>query len=476
MGNKFYVYTITSVESGEVMYIGKGSGFRWKHSLKRIETISNTQCEVFIENVDSNDLALQRETKLIRSLSPVHNKRVSWRKLKAGSILAKLSTTIPFEADLVSTTKTHAGFNYELVQVGDNLFKLLVTKSGEGFETAEFNLSTKRSGVLRITTSGNGVTEPSKASAVEHRLVYDYVVAALSSVHNSLNTLGYDFTVDVTQAEWSEVRFGFDYNVDDALSISRYFRGICGSRIAANENFISVATELNFEFADLQASPGLKLTKLTGTKSVFNVGIKPSCRESLRVELSVKPDTITRGNYKQFRKIFCTYCRVNRSLDRNISVLAGLITIDAAKLLDESIKQLGLHLIFAAVRQSVVKDKVISLASNSVQKEIAEKWISGELELKSIKDKQKRRVILSFYRKVENNLRFNPGIVSFATFAFIRHSLRSSMVTKAELVELAGLEDSGENDARIIEIRRVAGERAQLALTSMRQVKAIWGI
>lgn len=474
--SEFYVYTITSVDSGEVLYIGKGSGFRWKQSLKRIETISNTQCEVFIENVDSNDLALQKETKLILSLSPVHNKRVSWRKIKTGSTLAKLSITVLFEFDLVSITKTHAGFNYELVQVGDDLFKLLVTKSGEGFETAEFNLSTKRSGVLRITTSGTGVTEPSKASSVEHKLVYDYVVAALISVQNSLNTFGYDFTLDVTKAEWSEVRFGFDYNVDDALSISRYFRGICGSRIAANENFISVATELNFEFADLQASPGLKLTKLTGTKSVFNVGIKPSCRESLRVELSVKPDTITRGNYKQFRKIFCTYCRVNRSLDRNISVLAGLITIDAAKLLDESIKQLGLHLIFAAVKPSIVEEKVISLANTDVQKDIAEKWISGELDLRKLEDKQKRRIVLSFYRKVEENLRFNPGIVSFATFAFIRYSLRSSMITKTELVELAMLEDSGKDNARIIEIRKLAGERAQLALTSMRQVKAIWGI
>lgn len=145
--SEFYVYTITSMDSGEVLYVGKGSGYRWKTSLKRIEELSHTSCEIFLEDVESNDLALQRETKLIRSLSPVHNKRVSWRKIKTGSNLAKLSITVPFEFDLVSITKTHAGFNYELVQVGDNLFKLLVTKSGEGFETAEFNLSTKRSEV-----------------------------------------------------------------------------------------------------------------------------------------------------------------------------------------------------------------------------------------------------------------------------------------------------------------------------------------
>lgn len=41
MGNKFYVYTITSVESGEVMYVGKGSGYRWKQSLKRMEELNN---------------------------------------------------------------------------------------------------------------------------------------------------------------------------------------------------------------------------------------------------------------------------------------------------------------------------------------------------------------------------------------------------------------------------------------------------
>lgn len=41
MTDKFYVYTITSVESGEVLYVGKGSGFRWKTSLKRIEELNN---------------------------------------------------------------------------------------------------------------------------------------------------------------------------------------------------------------------------------------------------------------------------------------------------------------------------------------------------------------------------------------------------------------------------------------------------
>lgn len=35
--SKFYVYTITASESGEVLYVGKGSGFRWKNSLKRTE-------------------------------------------------------------------------------------------------------------------------------------------------------------------------------------------------------------------------------------------------------------------------------------------------------------------------------------------------------------------------------------------------------------------------------------------------------
>lgn len=38
---KFYVYTITSFDTGEVLYVGKGSGYRWKTSLKRIEALNN---------------------------------------------------------------------------------------------------------------------------------------------------------------------------------------------------------------------------------------------------------------------------------------------------------------------------------------------------------------------------------------------------------------------------------------------------
>ena len=41
--SEFYVYTITSIDSGEVLYIGKGSGFRWKQSLKRIEDDADSE-------------------------------------------------------------------------------------------------------------------------------------------------------------------------------------------------------------------------------------------------------------------------------------------------------------------------------------------------------------------------------------------------------------------------------------------------
>lgn len=44
---KFYVYTITSMDSGEVLYVGKGSGFRWKTSLKRIEELSGSSMSEF---------------------------------------------------------------------------------------------------------------------------------------------------------------------------------------------------------------------------------------------------------------------------------------------------------------------------------------------------------------------------------------------------------------------------------------------
>lgn len=301
--------------------------------------------------------------------------------------------------------------------------------------------------------------------------------------------------------DWSRLDCAtYTRKVPSVREILQYFHGICGTRVAAKDDFMDVAEELGFEYKrykdeETKEMCGIVFNKMSGGKTCFKVsmyrkGVEVRSRlgnedtsgveDRLRVEAQLYPDTFFRGQYSAFKRLFKSsgVKSSDHSYWRSSKFLrASKATVETFReMMSIMYYQLGLHLIFAAVRQSVVKDKVIGLASNPVQKEIAEKWISGELELKHIKDKQKRRVILSFYRKVEDNLRFNPSIVSFATFAFIRHSLRSSMVTKAELVELAGLEDSGDNDARILEIRRVAGERALAALTSMRQVKAIWGV
>lgn len=483
MGNKFYVYTITSRDSGEVLYVGKGSGLRWKTSLKRIEELSCTQCEVFIEEADSNELALQKETKLIQSLIPKYNKNVSWRKIKTGSSLAKLSITIPFEVDLVSITKTHAGFNYELVQVGDSLFKLLITKSGEGFETAEFSLSTKRSGVLRITASGTGVTEPSKASIIEHRLVYAYVLAAFSSVQNSLNTLGYDFTLDVTQAEWSDLKFGFDYKgIFNTDLILRYFTGICGRVERSSEKALGVAQEIGFIFKDFVSTDGtpcgIRMEKMSGNFNTFTLamyrkdlevkdrekrGQKVSKQEKevnleelasvLRVEGQIYPKTFYRGKCARFRKIMLGEGGgkgKQQDYWHSVKFLEDSAT-DVEKLrqcLGEMSSQLGLHLIFSAWPYKSVESAVLSLAVTPRQVDAAEKWIEDNESKLTTKGLSGRAQIdiAEFANRVYEELGIDMYSISLMTFGWIRNALLYSQLTTQECKQLALLDPTSEED------------------------------
>lgn len=320
-------------------------------------------------------------------------------------------------------------------------------------------------------------------------------------------TLGEDeesSIIDIIKREgvdWSRLDCAtYTRKVPDVRAILQYFHGICGTRIAAKDDFMDVAEELGFEYKrykdeETKQMCGIVFNKVSGGKACFRIsmyrkGVEVRSRlgnedtsgveDRLRVEAQLYPDTFFRGQYSEFKRLFKStgIKSSDHSYWRSSKFLRdSKATVETFRMMmDIMYYQLGLHLIFAAVKQSIVEEKVMSLANSDVQKEIAEKWISGKLDLRKLEDKQKRRIVLSFYRKVEENLRFNPGIVSFATFAFIRYSLRSSMITKTELVELAGLEDSGKDNTRIIEIRKLAGERAQLALTSMRQVKAIWGI
>ena len=507
MTDKFYVYTITSVESGEVFYVGKGSGYRWKQSLKRIEELSGSTCEVFIENVDSSELALQRETKLIRSLSPVHNKRVSWRKLKAGSSLTKLSVTVPFELDLVSITKTTAGFNYELVQIGDNLFKLLITKSGEGFKTAEFNLSTKRDGILRITTNGTGVTEPSKASAVEHKLVYEYIIAALSSVQNSLNTLGYEFTLDNTKAEYGEVRFGFESNpIYGTEKVLDYFTGICGRVEHSKSRALGVARNLGFQYKSFYSKNsnvpcGITFSKMSGTTNVyhltmyrkdleikdraerkkatpFELGSLEMVKDRLRVEGHVLPQTFYRGRCKPFRDIFLGVGGGEGKPQKYWSSVQFLTDSEATveklkRCMAEMAYQLGIHLIFSAWSLDFVRGKIEGLVEKDAEKEIFDKWCAHEdTSTKNFESRTMKEAARKFAAKVEKLMGFNPCFVPATTFLWIQKGLYMSQLTEKEHTELIELETSRKTgSAKYAQIIDSAIDRAKDCRKSLREIR-----
>ncbi len=206
------------MDSGEVLYVGKGSGYRWKQSLKRIEELSGSQCEVFIENVDSNDLALQKETKLIKALAPLYNKRVSWRKIKdSEQIVKRISFKIKFNQNLVPGKRVYAGFMHELIQIGEKLFKLLVTKYGDGLATAEFSLYLAKNSYLSVTTNATGVVEPSTEPYTSRKNILEYFNAANLSLKNSFILLGYK-SVD-QKIEWTNIKFGFSTTSIDTSGI-----------------------------------------------------------------------------------------------------------------------------------------------------------------------------------------------------------------------------------------------------------------
>lgn len=518
--SEFYVYTITSMDSGEVLYVGKGRGFRWKQSLKRIETISSTQCEVFIENVSSNELALKKETKLIQSLSPTYNKRVSWRKIKTGSSLTKLSVTVPFEFDLVSTTKTHAGFNYELVQIGDNLFKLLITKSGEGFETAEFSLSTKRDGILRITTNGTGVTEPSKTSSIEHKLVYDYVIAALSSVQNLLNILGYDFTVYVTKAEYNEVRFGFESNpVYGTCKVLDYFTGICGRVERAKTKALGVANCLNFKFKDYVSKTtglpcGVTFNKQAGTYNIFSLSLyrkdlevmdrdaegrageleKDSMglvKNRMRVESHIFPPMFYRGRAKKFKQIFLGVDleRMSKKEEDMQKYFGSVRFLEDSQATVETLKQciaeisyqLGLHLIFAAESPKEVYSRMTEGASEE-ELELARIWKSGKEITPEVVGMPKNK-FYDLVNSIEERVGFLPTKVPVSTFNWIRSSLMYSMLTEKEHDLMCALDNTllgsseyGKSGKIMLELKKKAADRATASLESMRVAAKSFGM
>lgn len=478
--SEFYVYTITSVESGEVLYVGKGSGFRWKRSLKRIEEFSATQCEVFLEDVGSNELALQKETKLIQALSPKYNKRVSWRKLKESEhTIKRISFKLKFNHNLVPRKKVHAGFIHELLQIGEKIFKLVITKSGDGFATAEFSLYIAKNSYLSVTTNATGILEPSVETCTRHKNISKYFRAASLSLQNSFLVLGYE---DVGhKLEWTNLKFRFSTSIIDTSGILEYFTGICGRVERAKGLALGVSNSLDFKFKEHKSNTelGIKFYKQVNETNLFSIAFytKNEDRTKLQIEVSLSTPVFYRGKARRFKEIFLgeNLEKQGKNAALDIQKYFGSVEFlqdseadtDTLRLcMKEMADQLGLPIIFGARHPVEVRRTVEEMDASEEERRILDSWLENKIPVA-----EEGMSKAKFYRLVNGlteRLGFRVLDVPFDAFLWIRMSLLQSMFTKEEHRELNLLSLTQGKKARIYELRSEASARANDTISSMK--------
>jgi hypothetical protein len=520
MTDKFYVYTITSVESGEVLYVGKGSGYRWKTSLKRIEELRGSTCEVFIENVDSNDLALQKETKLIKSLAPLYNKRVSWRKIKEGtSGITKIAFKFPFVQQLVESRKVDGGFLYELVPIGIKLFKLMVTKVVDGAYTASFTLSTKRQNQLYVTTNATGVIEPSVQVSEDHRIIFDYFNIAYENVIKCLSILEVSTEIDIDLVKWAYLKYETDFSINSSVDIAMvldYFACVCQSSRRVNSGvsrskLISVGEILNFTFDPYtngeENISGVRFVKYATDKAhklyslsmyrkdaqlknaaefgaKINKDVIKRVEKRLRIEGQLYPDAFLRFKKSvELKKLM--------DVSGNVDPKGGEAYFKSSKFLKHSdagineLKQclsmmadnLYLHLLFNAWSDVYVVKRLNALAGeDSFLLNMVSLWEKGA-EIQPTRIYRSNPKLMEKVRKFNLRIKEDLGIdireVPISVFTWIRKAIYESRFSEAEALEMAKLDMSGRNDARLKELRSVGITRSKELATNLRGVQLI---
>lgn len=520
MENKFYVYTITSVESGEVLYVGKGSGYRWKTSLKRIEDLSGNPCEVFLEDVDSNELALQKETKLIQSLAPKYNKNVSWQKIKEGtSGITKIAFKFPFTQQLVETRKIAGGFLYELVQIGIKLFKLMVTKVVDGAYTASFTLSTKRQNQLYVTTNATGVIEPSEHVSEDRKIIFDYFNIAYENVIKCLSVLEVSTQININLVNWAYLKYETDFSINSSVDIAMvldYFACVCQSSRRVNSGvsrskLISVGEILNFTFDPYtngeENISGVRFVKYATDKShklyslslyrkdaqlksaaefgaKIDKNVIKKVENRLRIEGQLYPDAFLRFKKSvELKKLM--------DVSGNVDPKGGEAYFKSSKFLKHSdagineLKQclsmmadnLYLHLLFNAWSDIYVVRRLKEIAGeDAFLLTMIGHWENG-VDIQPTRVYRSNPKLMEKVRKFNLRVKEDLGIdmreVPISVFTWIRKAIYESRFSEAEALEMAKLDMSGRNDLRLKELRSVGIARSKELASNLRGVQLI---